>query len=146
MSIDYQVSGNEGPVYPVPPSLPRLILSFFLPIKLQDPVLGDLEEEYVARSLTKNSWFQTNGWYWLQALSSACVFFWQQRGTEMAYFISVLFFLAMMILAMATAQFGFWLVSPPILIALIPLALAMGIGATSMQACKLGFKASFSDA
>lgn len=130
----------------VPLKIPQAILSFSLPAELRDPVIGDLNEEFLQRSMLENSLVAPVYWYWVQATKSACVFIWQQRGTGMAYFFSVVFFIVMMMLSMATSQFGFWLISPPIFIGLFPLAFVMGIGATSMQACKLGLKASFSDA
>ncbi len=145
MSANYQAGGSDHQRVLGPPRIPQCMLSFFLPASLREPILGDLEEEFLLRQAASGSTFHALAWYWLQACKSACVFFWQQRGTGMAYLLSVVFFIAMMMLSMATSQFGFWLISPPIFIGLFPLAFIMGIGATSFKACKLGLKASFSD-
>lgn len=64
----------------------------------------------------------------------------------MAYLISVVFFLFMLVLAMTTSRYGVMMLSPLPLITLLLLSFALGIGATSFKACRLAFKASFSDA
>jgi len=63
----------------------------------------------------------------------------------MAYLISVVFFGLLFGLGVATTGYGLLFILPPPLIATIPAALLLGIGATSVQAAKTAFKLSFSD-
>lgn len=145
MTTENPVVSPNGPGILAPPALASSILSFFLPASLREPVLGDLEEEFVARLLA-GSVGQSNKWYWWQALQSSCLFFWQQRGTGMAFLISVILFILMLGLALMTSQFGLWLISPPVIILTVPTALILGIGATSFKAAKSAMAMSFSDA
>lgn len=143
---------------PAPPALATRILSFFLPATHRDPILGDLEEEFAQRlcasipgssirsSIYRNNAMEAYRWYWWQALQSACLYFWQQRGTVMAYLISVVLFGLLFALAVATGGFGLWYVMPAPLIATIPASLILGIGATSPHAARTALTLSFSDA
>ena len=159
MTVKQQVShsANDGP--PGPPPMATKLLSFFLPATLREPILGDLEEEFCQRFdsasnsggssrpvSSQNYSIEAYRWYWWQVLHSACLFFWHQRGTVMAYLISVIFFGLMFALAVATGGYGLWYVMPTPLMATIPASLLLGIGATSIQAAKTAFKLSFSDA
>ena len=146
MSVRSDVSNDGGQNVSGPPAIARSVLSFFLPSQLREPVLGDLEEEFDARMGAQGSSSAAIRWYWWQALQSASHFFWQQRGTGMAYLISAVFFVVMLVLALATQRYGIWYISPPTLIALLPSALALGIGATSFEAAKRALQLSFSDA
>lgn len=128
-----------------PPNLARNILSFFLPATLRDPILGDLEEEFTLRICSNRSLFQVNRWYWWQVVQSSCLFFWQQRGAGMAYLMSVIFFLFIVGLAIATSTYGMWFISPNTIIFVIPTSLILGIGATSFRTAKTALKLSFSD-
>ncbi len=130
---------------PSPPGKARIMLSFFLPATLREPVLGDLEEEFASRLYASNSLASVHRWYWRQALTSSCLFFWQQRGSVMAYLISVIFFGLMFALAVATGGYGLWYILPPPLLATVPASILLGIGATSMQAARTALKLSFSD-
>ena len=145
MTVGKQVyqSGDNGA--PQPPRGATSILSFFLPAALREPILGDLEEEFTQRLCSSDSFSKVYIWYWRQVLQSSCLYFWKQRGNGMAYLISVILFLLMIGLALATSQFGMWLISIPVIIATIPAALILGIGATSSQAAKSAMKLSFSD-
>lgn len=64
----------------------------------------------------------------------------------MAYFVSVIFFLLVIVLAIVTADAGAWLISPPVLLAVVPASILLGVGATSPQAAKAAVRLSFSDA
>ncbi|MFM1895801.1 MAG: hypothetical protein RLZZ385_875 [Pseudomonadota bacterium] len=129
-----------------PPAIPQALLSFFLPAPLREPVMGDLQEEYAERRDVARNRGAVDLWYWRQAIHTACTFLWTQRGAGMAYLLSLIFFVLMLVLALATADFGLWLISPPVLILLVPTSLALGIGATSAQAARLAFRLSLSDA
>lgn len=128
-----------------PPALAETLLSFFLPNDFKEPILGDLEEEFAEKMRNSEGTVGAIKWYWRQAFRSACLFLWQQRGTVMAYLISVVFFLGMLGLAAITADFGIWLISPPVLIATIPASILLGIGATSARSAKLALRLSFGD-
>ncbi|MEZ5492302.1 MAG: hypothetical protein R3F50_18620 [Gammaproteobacteria bacterium] len=120
------------------------MLSFFLPAVMREPLLGDLEEEFQFRLESSNS-SAVYRWYWAQVLKSTCLFIWIQRGAGMAFFLSVIFFLFVLGAALFTAEFGLWLVSPPVILLLVPTSLILGIGATSSQAAKNAFMLSFSE-
>lgn len=146
MSTEQQLLHPDNDSLKLPPTMATALLSFFLPASLREPVLGDLAEEYLLRCDTASGAIAVHRWYWWQVLKSSCQFIWQQRGTGMAYFLSAVFFLFMLVLALVTQRYGIWYVSPPTLIALLPSALALGIGATSFEAAKRAMKLSFSDA
>lgn len=145
MTAENRASKSKFTGPPHPPGLAKSILSFFLPAASREPILGDLEEEFTSRIFATSNFYEVYRWYWWQALQSSCLFFWQQRGTGMAYLISVIFFVFMIALALMTSQFGLWLISPPVIILTVPTALILGIGATSFQAAKSALKMSFSD-
>lgn len=144
------MTSNEQALQPgngqnvLPPMIAKSILSFFLPETLRDPILGDLEEEYALRAGDSDSLMRVNRWYWWQVLKSSCLFLWQQRGAGMAYLLSVIFFVLAIFLALVTADFGLWLISPPIIIFIVPTSLLLGIGATSSQTARNAFRLSFS--
>ncbi|MCB1670581.1 MAG: hypothetical protein R3F41_20360 [Gammaproteobacteria bacterium] len=129
----------------VPPRIGSLLLEFFVPVRLREPLLGDLEEEFLLKIQHDRRMGRAYRWYWGQVLKSACLFIWMQRGTAMAFFLSVLFFLFVLTAALVTAEFGLWLLSPPVLLALVPTSLILGIGATSYQAARTAFRLSFSE-
>lgn len=145
MSADQQLSQSNNAGNPSPPGLASGVLSFFLPAALREPVLGDLEEEFAQRVYSNKNLLEVYRWYWWQALKSSCLFFWQQRGTGMAYLISAVFFVFMFGLAIFTTSFGPLFMVVPVIIATIPTSIALGIGATSFQAAKTALWLSFSD-
>ena len=145
MTAEQQFTKPNCAGTPNPPSFAKNLLSFFLPAALREPILGDLEEEFAYRLYSNNRFIDVNRWYWWQALKSSCLFFWQQRGTTMAYLVSVIIFSLLIGLAVVTSTYSSWLVSPPILIFILPISLVLGIGATSFQAAKVALKLSFSD-
>jgi len=146
MSAEQHASQSNNDGNSSPPFLAKELLSFFLPANVRDPILGDLEEEFGLRVCSNNNLVAVYRWYWWQVLQSSCLYFWQQRGTGMAYLISIAFFVLMFGLAIFTTSFGPSFLIPPVIIAIIPTSLALGIGATSFQASKNAIKLSFSDA
>lgn len=124
-----------GPLPPAlqPPLLCQLLLEWVLPDELQEPVLGDLQEEFIERqqqSRNRACW-----WYRQQALSSCWHFLHQTKGDWLVFIFSVLFFIGISLWAMQVSspadplQF-YDFVS---LVLIFPSALLFAVGATSRQ-------------
>lgn len=135
----------EDPFTRNPPRVATGLLSFFLPASLREPILGDLEEEFTHLLLSSGSAARGLRWYWWQVVKNAGHFFWEQRGTAMAYLISVAFFIFMLGLVVLTSGFGQWYLMPPVIILTVPTSLLLGIGATSIKAAKNAISLSFSE-
>lgn len=136
---------HEDPHKRNPPHAATQILAFFLPASLREPILGDLEEEYTHLFQSSASAAHGLRWYWWQVAQNVGHFFWKQRGTAMAYLISVAFFIFMFGMAVLTSGFGQWYLMPPVIILTVPTSLLLGIGASSIQAAKNAFSLSFSE-
>ena len=52
-----------------PPFLARLLLEL-VPARHREFIIGDLEEEYVRRRLSRDGWFAAGVWYWRQTIAS----------------------------------------------------------------------------
>ena len=52
------------------PNFPRWMMEFLLPDELQEPVIGDLEEEYADSIASRVNWIDASLRYWRQALGS----------------------------------------------------------------------------
>lgn len=114
-----------------PPLLCQRLLEWVLPETLQEPVLGDLQEEFIERQQQNHS--HACWWYRQQTLSTCWHFIYQTKGDWLMFVLSVVFFIAVSFWAMFIAGAGnsgmfYDLVS---LVLIIPPAVLFAVGATS---------------
>ncbi|MDR7121839.1 permease prefix domain 2-containing transporter [Rheinheimera soli] len=116
-----------------PPLLCQRLLEWVLPDALQEPVLGDLQEEFIERQQQNHS--HACWWYRQQALSSCWHFIYQTKGDWLMFVLSVVFFIGLSLWAMVVASAGnSWIFYDFIsLLLIIPPALLFAVGATSRQ-------------
>lgn len=125
----------HGPLPPEmqPPIISQLLLEWVLPEALQEPVLGDLQEEFIQRQQQNRQ--RACWWYRRQALTTCWHFLHQTKGDWLMFIFSMLFFIGISVWAM--------LVSAPedpltfydfiSLVLIFPPALLFAVGATSRQ-------------
>ncbi len=124
-----------GPLPPEmqPPLISQLVLEWVLPEALQEPVLGDLQEEFIQRQQHNRQ--RACWWYRRQAFTTCWHFLHQTKGEWLMFIFSMLFFIGISVWAM--------LVSAPdnplafydfiSLVLIFPPALLFAVGATSRQ-------------
>jgi hypothetical protein len=116
-----------------PPLLCQRLLEWVLPEALQEPVLGDLQEEFIERQQQNHS--RACWWYRQQALSSCWHFIYQTKGDWLMFVLSLVFFIGVSLWAMQVSSpadpFMFYdFIS---LVLIFPSALLFAVGATSRQ-------------
>lgn len=129
-----------------PPSWATYILELFLPIELQNPVLGDLQEEYNQCVVTGLSSKQANAWYYRQVFTTAIYYLWKGKVSNMAYLFSFVFFMAISVISMAMASSIDLYFNIASIIIVLPTAVVLGIAATSTDAFKLATRLTFFEA
>lgn len=124
-----------GPLPPAlqPPLISQLLLEWVLPETLQEPVLGDLQEEFIERQQQNRG--RACWWYRQQAFSTCWHFLHQTKGDWLMFLISVLFFIGVSLWAMLVSSSGdsglfFDFIS---VVLIVPSALLFAVGATSRQ-------------
>jgi chemotaxis protein MotA len=137
----YHTDVPPGPLPPAlqPPLLAQLLLEWVLPSTLHEPVLGDLQEEFIARRQlhpTKARW-----WYRKQACQTCWHFLSQTRGDWLMFIFSMLFFIAVSVWVMwiSGADNLSMFVDMVSLALIFPTALLFAIGATSRQTALQAF-------
>ncbi|MEO0438675.1 MAG: hypothetical protein AAF098_17390 [Pseudomonadota bacterium] len=115
-----------------------------LPKRLVDPILGDLQEEYLDQILPELGRFRASIWFWKQVLTTAGLYFWKGRGTNMAYLYGFIFFFIVNAIAMALSGNGAQFLNLPSMVIVVPTAIVLGIAATSSASCRLAFRLTFS--
>jgi|GEM_PF-2232750 len=117
------------------PRIARAILSFCLPTNLREAVLGDFEEEFSRKH--RHSPIKAKLWYYAHALHNSAVFCYHERGKPMVFLISAVFFILWTILIAALSSHSLWdFINIPSAAYILPPALALAIGSTSLQALK----------
>lgn len=119
-----------------PPFISQLLLEWVLPDALQEPVLGDLQEEFIQRQLCSR--WRACWWYRRQALTTFGHFLYQTKGDWLMFMFSMLFFIVISIWAMLVCSpddpFAFYdLIS---LVLIVPPAVLFAVGATSRMTLK----------
>ncbi len=126
-----------------PPRLTERLLSWSLPEELKDPVLGDLEEEFLQR-LTDNP-AKAVSWYQRQAIRSAWQFIRKTKRGLIMFVLSLLIFIGFTVMAMVLAGSFTMFVDVPSALIVFPGALAFTIAATSWQDFKTAFRHLFTE-
>ncbi|MFN6262246.1 MAG: permease prefix domain 2-containing transporter [Chromatiaceae bacterium] len=124
-----------GPLPPAmqPPIISQLLLEWVLPEALQEPVLGDLQEEFIQRQQHNRQ--RACWWYRRQAFTTCWHFLHQTKGDWLMFIFSMLFFIGLSIWAMLASApedpLAFYdFIS---LVLIFPPALLFAVGATSRQ-------------
>ncbi len=127
------------------PKLAQCILTLFLPATIRESILGDLEEEALDLMHHQNK-RQVHLWYWRQVFLTSCIYGFKQRGSTMAYFFGLLFFIVIQAVTMLmTANDVSLFFNGPSFIVVVPLAIVLGITSTSVSSSKLALRLVFID-
>jgi chemotaxis protein MotA len=116
-----------------PPIISQLLLEWVLPDALQEPVLGDLQEEFIQRQHYNRQ--RACWWYRRQAWSTCWHFLHQTKGDWLMFVFSMLFFIGISVWAMLMSApddpLAFYdFIS---LVLIFPPAVLFAVGATSRQ-------------
>lgn len=121
----------------LPPKYSSQFLNWALPAELRDPIMGDLDEEYIQQLL--NNPANADNWYRNQAMRSAIQFIWKTKRGLFMFLISVLVFIGVAIMGM---EFGIdvtaYIDVPSLMLVVMP-AIFFSIAATSLKSFKLAF-------
>lgn len=139
-----------------PPQVPRFaekLLSFGLPARVREPILGDLAEEYLLDILPQQGIWKGHYWYYKQAIRSLCIYAWREEDGAMAFFWSIVSFVCVIVIVVGVDFSTFttklsaltWLLDLRSFgFVLIP-ALGFAWAATSKNTLLLSFKLVFSE-
>jgi hypothetical protein len=72
----------QSPTRPPPPRQARLLLRYALPLKHQEDLIGDLEEEYYTRWLPEEGLREARRLYWSHAIRSIAPMLWTAVKTS----------------------------------------------------------------
>lgn len=120
-----------------PPKLAEQLLQWSLPEQLKEPVLGDLEEEFIQQ--LSNNPAQAHSWYRRQAVKSAWQFIRQTKRGLMMFLLSMLIFIGFTLMGMVMSGGITMFIDVPSFLILIPAALAFTIAASSWQKFQAAF-------
>lgn len=117
----------------LPPKLSSQFLNWSLPAELRDPIMGDLDEEYIQQLL--NNPAKADSWYRNQAVRSALQFIWKTKRGLFMLLISLLVFIGFTLMGMWFSGGVDMFIDIPSVLIVIPAAVAFTIAATSWQRC-----------
>ncbi len=120
-----------------PPKFAEQVLQWALPEELKEPILGDLEEEFIQQLSTNPTTAQS--WYRRQAFKSAWQFVRQTKRGLIMFLLSILVFVGFTIMGMVMAGGITMFIDIPSLLILIPASLSFTVAASSWQQFKLAF-------
>lgn len=118
---------------------PGHLLNWVLPNELKEPVLGDLEEEFISRAQINH--LAAKRWYRQQALRSAFQFLWKTKRGLMMFLLSLVVFSGLTIMALILGGgVDMFIDIPSALLVFIPSVL-FAVAATSSKALTNGINA-----
>ena len=121
-----------------PPKFSAQLLHWSLPKELKEPVMGDLDEEFIQHYLTDPA--KATNWYRNQALRSALQFIWKTKRGLLMFLVSILVFLAVAVMGMELGiELSAYLDVPSLLLVVLP-AIFFAIAATNFSSLKLGLR------
>lgn len=139
MSQELNISPN-----PAPPWIAQRCLIWALPKKLQEIVLGDLEEEFQQKYLEEgNSTAQF--WYIRQAFLTSLTYMQQTQRGMLMFAISMILFVGMVGMAFLLSGELSMFFNIPSLLVVLPPAVFFAFAATSKQAIQDGMKLMLDD-
>lgn len=116
------------------PKLSTQLLHWALPDELKEPVMGDLEEEYLQLSNSNPALAQR--WYRRQALRSAWQFIRKTKRGFIMLLVSIAIFVGFTIMGMMMSGGVTMFIDVPSLMITLPATVAFTIAATSWPRCK----------
>lgn len=113
----------------VPPRLAKHFLHWALPDELKEPVLGDLEEEFLFQLQTNPS--KASAWYRRQALKSGWQFIQKTKRGLLMFLFSLFIFVGLTYMAMALGGGISMFIDTPSVLIVFPAAISFTIAASS---------------
>lgn len=120
-----------------PPKFAEQVLQWSLPEELKEPILGDLEEEFI-QQLSINP-ISAHRWYRRQAFKSAWQFIRQTKRKLIMFLLSILVFIGFTIMGMWMAGGVTMFIDIPSILILVPASLAFTVAASSWSQFKSAF-------
>lgn len=78
----------------LPPTLATRFLKWSLPSDIKEPVLGDLEEEFITHMQCELKSKRANSWYWKQSIRTGVQFMFKTNRGFFMFLLSILVFIA----------------------------------------------------
>lgn len=128
-----------------PPWMATRLMEWFLPANIREHLIGDMYEEFyqmLARSPNVGS---ANAWFWQQSIRTVLLYMWKERGCLMAFAVSLLIFIGMILMAMVLGGRLEMFIDWASFLIVIPPAFAFGIAASSVQSYLSSVKLTFVD-
>jgi chemotaxis protein MotA len=119
------------------------LLQWALPNELKEPILGDLEEEFLERSQVNP--VMAKRWYRQQALRSAFQFLWKTKRGLMMFLLSLIVYLGMTLMALMWAGGVDLFIDVPSAMMVILPSILFAIGATSSKSLTSAVNALFNE-
>lgn len=122
--------------------LANLFMSLCVPKKVEDDILGDLQEEF-SHMLSLGSENKAKNWYFRQGIKTALLYLWSQRGDQMIllFALSIFALAVMLILALSVVMHVFY--DAATLVTVILPAILLGIATTNGSSVKHALQISF---
>ncbi|GEA05944.1 hypothetical protein KUL42_07050 [Alteromonas sp. KUL42] len=132
-----------NPITIQPPVWSGRFLQWVLPSKLKEPILGDLEEEFLSRAqINPNA---AKRWYQQQALRSAFQFLWKTKRGLMMFIFSLVVFGGLTIMALVWGGgIDMFIDIPSAMLVFIP-STVFALAATSSKTLSQGISALLND-
>ena len=128
-----------NPITTQPPVWPGRFLQWALPSALKEPILGDLEEEFLSRAqINPNA---AKRWYQQQAMRSAFQFLWKTKRGLMMFIFSLVVFGGLTVMALVLGGgIDMFIDIPSALLVFIP-SIVFALAATSSKTLSQGVNA-----
>lgn len=120
-----------------PPGFIEKFLHWSLPAELKEPVLGDLNEEYIQLSISQP--FKANYWYTRQALRTGLQFLTKTKRELIMFLLGILGFLTVIVMGMIQGGDLSMFVNLPSLLIVFPSTLIITLSCSSKQSRKNAF-------
>lgn len=122
--------------FQAPPQLTERFLTWCLPKTLKEPVVGDLSEEFNHKIMT-SGYSVARFWYLRQAALTAIQYLYKNKKGTLMFILGIFVFLGSFLMAlwMSSHTLGTFINIPSIIVVLPP-AIVLTIGITSLETCK----------
>lgn len=116
------------------------LLYLLLPRELRDPLMGDLQEEFIGEVAAGYSISKARWWYRRQVLKSIRYYIFKRRGDIMFFLLSVLVFVGLSILAGLAGTGLRLIINIPSLIGVVVPSFFFAVTATSLRSWRTCLK------
>lgn len=136
---------DKRSIQPVtPPSLAEKWLSYCMPSRLREPVLGDLWETYQAYA-SEYGQLHARAWYIKQVVQSSMRFILRYKRGMVMFILSLAMFFGVTLMAMWFSGSLLMFVNVPSLIIVLPVSIAFAIASSSLADFKKAFSVVMSE-